>query len=693
MKTLIIEIYKEPSHWKISAFYKGDTVGHRQYTVHAIRDDVTADIAADVFGILSRADTRGRVTDASLEELRKSARLLYDHVFPETIKAEIARTDAANLILHIDEELVAIPWELLHDGTDYLCIRFALGRVVLTSQRIHHDTGARKPGLNMLALCDPAGNLPSAYEEGIAVRNELDKARGLIRVDLATTDIDAGYVMKNLKEYDIFHFAGHAVYDPADSLQNGFILHDGILSSERIASLRGSARMPLLVFANACTSAGSGARRVEPEEGKKIYDLANSFLVMGVKYYIGTSWKVHDMLSMEFARIFYRYIRQGSAIGESLRCARNRMREQFGPTALIWASYLLYGDPEGALVPPARHSARRQARKLFFYSAASAAIVALLFGAFMLYSRLRIREEIPKTELAFKTYRHLFLVEKNKNTVPRARVTLFNQNIARGKPVRSSSSERNHYAARFAVDGNLSTRWSSEFSDSQWIYVDLEKVTRIGQIRLIWEAAFARSYEIQVSHDAERWNTVWRTSQGTLYDNIIDVRDRKVVGRYVKVYSKRRATDYGVSLFEFEVYPFESPVVSRYKNTYASSGDGMYRSSHAVDNDMGTRWGTPPVDPQFIVVDLEKRFKVNMITIHWEGAYGKVYTIEYSDDREKWIEACTVHHETNEKNINIYFTHPFFARYVRLYGIERATEYGYSLWEFEVHGMDEAYFR
>src|SRR5438067_2048428 len=45
--------------------------------------------------------------------------------------------------------------------------------------------------------------------------------------------------------------------------------------------------------------------------------------------------------------------------------------------------------------------------------------------------------------------------------------------LALSRPVVASSEFSSQYAAANAVDGNASTRWSSTFSDPQWIYVDL----------------------------------------------------------------------------------------------------------------------------------------------------------------------------------------------------------------------------
>ena len=58
------------------------------------------------------------------------------------------------------------------------------------------------------------------------------------------------------------------------------------------------------------------------------------------------------------------------------------------------------------------------------------------------------------------------------------------------------------FAGRFAVDGDPTTRWSSGFSDPQWIYVDLEQTIAVGEVILRWETAYGADYQVQMSNDA-----------------------------------------------------------------------------------------------------------------------------------------------------------------------------------------------
>ena len=122
---------------------------------------------------------------------------------------------------------------------------------------------------------------------------------------------------------------------------------------------------------------------------------------------------------------------------------------------------------------------------------------------------------------------------------------------ALNRPVICTSIEGPNLACRNAVDGDLSTRWSSEFSDPQSIYVDLGAPKRIERVILRWEAAHAQAYQIQTSNDASTWTKLYSTTTG---DGEVDNLAVSGAGRYVRMVGTQRAANWGYSLWAFEVY-------------------------------------------------------------------------------------------------------------------------------------------
>ena len=69
-------------------------------------------------------------------------------------------------------------------------------------------------------------------------------------------------------------------------------------------------------------------------------------------------------------------------------------------------------------------------------------------------------------------------------------------------------------SAQLAIDGDPNTHWSSEFSDPQWLAVDLGKFTKINGVELEWDPAFGKAYVIQISPDGKNWTDVYKTTAG-----------------------------------------------------------------------------------------------------------------------------------------------------------------------------------
>ena len=137
----------------------------------------------------------------------------------------------------------------------------------------------------------------------------------------------------------------------------------------------------------------------------------------------------------------------------------------------------------------------------------------------------------------------------------------------------ASSTENSQYPASAAVDGNATTRWSSAFSDPQWIQLDLGAVKPVNRVVLNWEAAYSSRYEIRFSTDGSNFNTVHTNSGG---DGGIDTIQLSGNDRYVRMQSLARETTWGTSLFEFEVH--------------GNAGDPSCSTGNAPDGVGGGAW-------------------------------------------------------------------------------------------------------
>jgi len=143
------------------------------------------------------------------------------------------------------------------------------------------------------------------------------------------------------------------------------------------------------------------------------------------------------------------------------------------------------------------------------------------------------------------------LVDKSADTCSTA-------NIALNKPSYSSSLENSSFSTAAAFDGNQANRWSSRYSDPQFIYVDLGQQYQICDVVLRWETALGKDFQIQVSDDAVTWTAVQSIFGNNQLTSVVNL---NATGRYVRMYGTARGTGYGYSIYEFEVYgnPVKKP--------------------------------------------------------------------------------------------------------------------------------------
>ncbi|MFC9688276.1 discoidin domain-containing protein [Kribbella sp. NPDC056951] len=264
----------------------------------------------------------------------------------------------------------------------------------------------------------------------------------------------------------------------------------------------------------------------------------------------------------------------------------------------------------------------------------------------------------------------------------RWRIDKVPENLAFGRTVTANSQEDVQYAAPKVADGNYGTRWASALEhDPEWISVDLGSVRTINKVSLVWEVAHARKYTIQLSDDGVTWRTVHTRTDGDGGTDNIDL--TPTTARHVRMHGTERATEYGYSLYEFEVFA-PDPNLALNRPTQSSSRETSdLGPANAVDGSIATRWASAlEHDPEWISVDLGSLRSISKITLVWEFAYARAYQVQVSENGTTWQ---TVHTRTDgDGGTEIVRLAPTNARHVRLQGTERASGYGYSLYELEV---------
>ena len=342
---------RESGNFRLSAFTSNAAIPVRDISVN----DVIIEQLADELRYSN-----------SLKNQEKCGRLLHWMLMPEDFQRVIDTNNA--LVLVLNREASTIPWEMMCFGEKGRPSNFGIDlRVTRQFSSDHVGVPSAAPPLNKqfkaLIIADPAEEpelqLSGARREGVRLkeyfRNLQMKLKNAMDLQFqACIGYEECNIVKILnlifnEEFDLIHFAGHGTFDAEDPSNSGWVFgKDLILSAREVFQLR---RVPRVVFANACFSAGLPTI----ESNRKLAGLAEAFFDRGIENYIGSGWQVSDEHAIKFAQTFYQNtIKEAKVLGEALSEARISISPHHDakllPSDSTWGAYQHYGNPNARLV-------------------------------------------------------------------------------------------------------------------------------------------------------------------------------------------------------------------------------------------------------------------------------------------------------------------------------------------------------
>jgi hypothetical protein len=283
--------------------------------------------------------------------------LMYRIFVPDRLQNYLYESPCSLTITTNDLEL---PWELMSykdkqtsEENKFLCLERPVARMLMgryLPRRRRSVRAVRKQLSFLLIYADPWANLAFAKREVEKIETALRSQWGeqiAIRV-LSGPQASGRELTKVLRQdtYDVIHFAGHAFFDDYDGDLSGLLLHNGeLLLAQKVRLLL--AGQPL-VFLNAspsgCTANEEAPQQIDrylqgPAEG-----LASAFIYGGALGCVSSLWPIYDEPAADFAIHFYNHVVSGYMVGEALRLARCKIKQDYN-NQITWAAYVLYGDP------------------------------------------------------------------------------------------------------------------------------------------------------------------------------------------------------------------------------------------------------------------------------------------------------------------------------------------------------------
>ena len=315
--------------------------------------------AETLAALLGSADAllRGAPRIDLVDEACRRGGTLFRTIVPPALAPQLAAVDGPLLIR---TSVFGVPWELLHDGSEFWGIRYALGRRLVTERPVPPVRAAAVPARPraLIVGADPRRDLPSVAGEIEAIAAALAPHADVVCIGtpLATLDSVLNYLGQR---FDLIHFAGHIVADDAGEV--GLLLGDGRLL--RATAIPAAITGRPLVVLNGCGSARSDAGDRRPNWEESLSGAAHGFLFGGAIAVLGTLAEVRDRPATVFAETFYRHLLSYDRVGEALRRARIDCRTDPRTVgAPDWLSFALYGSPNVALRNPDSEPPAERAR-------------------------------------------------------------------------------------------------------------------------------------------------------------------------------------------------------------------------------------------------------------------------------------------------------------------------------------------
>lgn len=286
------------------------------------------------------------------------------------------------------------------------------------------------------------------------------------------------------------------------------------------------------------------------------------------------------------------------------------------------------------------------------------------------------------------------------------------RNLAAGSNVSASSQYggQDKFRPANAVDSAwlpktvIDERWGSQYSssnpsihDDEWLQVELAEPSLVPRVEIRWEGACATTFQLQTSLDGVNWTSTEFSGvdegNACITPQVVDIPAEGPV-LFVRMQGVRAKTKYGYSIFEF--MPMGVPVVEDLARTASGASASSveydrvdFQPEYAIDGDVHTRFSSWRSDDEWLQLEFDRPIRADLARLSWEvdGACAAAYKIQTSNDGQKWTDVASVSESTCATDVVVLEeTGP--VQFVRMQGVERASNYGYSIFTFSLFAME-----
>jgi CHAT domain-containing protein len=318
----------------------------QMYLYSIVISDSAYSIQRQEIGSLSKEIVKFRDKIVAIDDIEDDSQKLYKRLIPNTKSNQ-------QLIISTQEFLAFLPFELLHDGNDFI----GLANPISYSPSINMWMNALKiepysnsqvlamapdfKGLTSLtqdANRDLLVPIPGAEQE-LRTMKEYFSGKFLIANE-ATKD---GFI-DNVSDFGIIHLATHAIIDNTNPNFSRLYFSG---SADAEPYIRNYELYNLDVNANLVTLSACNTGIGEIQKGDGVNSLARGFIYAGAPATLVSLWPASDKSTPELMEYFYQNLKDGQAKDVAL----NNARKQYLATAkgkarhpFYWGGFVLIGD-------------------------------------------------------------------------------------------------------------------------------------------------------------------------------------------------------------------------------------------------------------------------------------------------------------------------------------------------------------
>lgn len=159
-----------------------------------------------------------------------------------------------------------------------------------------------------------------------------------------------------------------------------------------------------------------------------------------------------------------------------------------------------------------------------------------------------------------------------------------------------------------------------------------------------------------------------------------------------KLDEAKKANDVTDSAYNFlkeAVFYYVGSMAQNKPATASSIEVAHLTADKAFDGIAKSRWSSEVVPTAWLQVDLGEPKTFDTVKVDWEYARAQEYQLLYSNDNTSWS-AISVNGNNKfaaNQGVNVLNVGPITARYLKMDGQKRATEYGYSIFELGLYNL------